>query len=284
LLGITSVGQIDLHPSQRHAFPRYSCCDSGRVPQEKKMHRRGVLCVSCAALLAIAACSREQAPPAPESAPEVPALESASAPPEPPPADSGLAIKRGMLSLAKDHATFRPCGESDELWLLDQTENALESTFGAELQGGPVKLYVEAYGERGPVSEDVPEARGHAGLFVLEEVLYATIAGAERACDQPAPGYIVAARGNEPFWSVEVTETQMIWRSPEDPKEIALEAAPAQDAEGAVRYQARGGDHELELLLDAQTCRDSMSGDFFAYAARAMFDGAEFKGCARVGK
>jgi uncharacterized membrane protein len=247
------------------------------------MRRRRVLCVSCAALLAIAACTREQAPPAPESAAEPPP-ESASAPPQPPPADSGLAIKRGTLALAKDRTTFRLCGEADELWLLDQTESVLENTFSSELQRGAVKLYLEAYGERGPVSEDVPDARGYAGLFVLEEVLYATIAGAERACDQPAPGYIVAARGNEPFWSVEVTETQMIWRSPEDPKEITLAAAPAQDAEGAVRYQARGGDHELELLLDAQACRDSMSGDFFAYAARAMFDGAEFKGCARVGK
>jgi uncharacterized membrane protein len=38
------------------------------------------------------------------------------------------------------------------------------------------------------------------------------------------------------------------------------------------------------LLLDAQPCRDSMSGEFFAYAARAVLDGMEFKGCARVGK
>jgi uncharacterized membrane protein len=204
-------------------------------------------------------------------------------PSEAAPADSGLAIKRGMLTLARDQATFQPCGATDELWVLDQTEGALQSIFGAELQSGSLKLYVEAYGERGPVTDDVPAARGRAGLFVLEEVLYATVEGAARACGQPTPTYIVAARGNEPFWAVEVNETQMIWRSPQDPKELILEVEPAQDAEGAVRYRARGGDHELELLLDAQPCRDSMSGDFFAYAARALLDGEELKGCARVG-
>lgn len=248
------------------------------------MRHCGVWCVSCAALLAIVACSRDQAPTAPGPGPVEPTPEIPAAPPELPPADSGLAIKRGTLTLEKQRATFRPCGESQELWLLDQTENALQSIFGSELQDRSSKLYIEAYGERGPVSDDVPEARGYPGMFVLEEVLYATMEGAERACQQPAPSYIVAARGNEPFWSVEVNETQMIWRSSEDPKEIILEAAPAQDAEGAVRYLGRGADHELELLLDAQVCRDSMSNDFFAYAARAMLDGAEFKGCARVGK
>jgi uncharacterized membrane protein len=36
--------------------------------------------------------------------------------------------------------------------------------------------------------------------------------------------------------------------------------------------------------VDAQTCRDPMSGELFAYSARAVLDGKEFSGCARVGK
>jgi uncharacterized membrane protein len=115
-------------------------------------------------------------------------------------------------------------------------------------------------------------------------VLYAGIDAADRGCAQPAANYIVAARGNEPFWSVEVTESQMTWRQTEEPREITLPSTVAQDAEGAVRYQAGDTAHDLELLLDAQPCRDSMSGEFFAYAARAVLDGMDFKGCARVGK
>jgi uncharacterized membrane protein len=248
------------------------------------MRRQAVSWVSCAALLVLAACSREPAPTPEPTAPEL-AFEDAVAPPEQlPPADSGLEIKRGMLTLEKGRKTFQSCGEVEELWVLDQAETSLEKIFGSELRPDSSKLYIEAYGERGAAADDIPDAKGYAGMFVLEEVLFATIEGAARACDQPMPTYIVAARGNEPFWSIEVDETQLIWRSPEAPKELTLQVEPAHYAEGAVRYIARGGDHELELLLDAQPCRDSMSGDFFAYAARAVFDGEELRGCARVGK
>ena len=110
------------------------------------------------------------------------------------------------------------------------------------------------------------------------------MAAALVGCDEPAADYVVKARGTEPFWSVEVGEAGIVWRQPQEPKEIVLGAPQTQDAEGAVRYHASSNGHELELLVDAQTCRDSMSGELFAYSARAILDGKEFSGCARVGK
>jgi uncharacterized membrane protein len=201
-----------------------------------------------------------------------------------PPADSSLSIKRGIVMLAQDRMSFRPCSEKAELWLLDQSDGVLRQAFESEMQKGPAMLYVEAYGERAPVSQDVAEARAYAGTFVLEEVTYAGVQGQVRGCDEPAPGYVVAARGSEPFWAVEVGDNSIVWRQPAEPKEIALGAPQTQDAEGAVRYHASGNGHELELQVDAQTCRDPTSGELFAYAARAVLDGKEFSGCARVGK
>jgi uncharacterized membrane protein len=145
-------------------------------------------------------------------------------------------------------------------------------------------LYVEAYGERAPVADDIAEARAYAGTFVLEEVLYAGAQGQVRGCAEPAATYVVAARGTEPFWAVEVGDSGIVWRQPDEPKEIALGAAQTQDAEGAVRYHASGNGHDLELLVDAQICRDPMSGEYFAYSARAVLDTKEFSGCARVGR
>ena len=92
------------------------------------------------------------------------------------------------------------------------------------------------------------------------------------------------ARGTEPFWAAEVGEAGIVWRQPAEPKEIALAAPQTQDSEGAVRYHASGNGHDLELLIDAQVCRDAMSGEFFAYSARAVLDTREFSGCARVGR
>lgn len=186
--------------------------------------------------------------------------------------------------LAQDRTTFRPCGETAELWLLDQTDGVLAQAFAAETMKGPAMIYIEAYGERAPVADDIPPARSYGGTFVLEQVLYAGVQSESRGCDAPPESYSVAARGNEPFWSVQVREDGMVWKQPDDPKEIALGAPQTQDSEGTVRYRASGGGHELELLIDAQACRDSMSGEFFAYTAKAVLDGEELSGCARVGQ
>jgi uncharacterized membrane protein len=204
-----------------------------------------------------------------------------------PPAESGLAIKRGTVTFAADHSSFRPCGEQADLWMIDQSGGLLARTFAGEKtgDGAPLKLYIEAYGERATSAEDLPaNATGYAGVFVLEEALYAAPDGQTRGCDTPAQDYIVAARGSEPFWSAEVTEAALIWRQPEEPKEISLVAPQTQDSEGAVSYTAAGKDHQIELLIEAQACRDAMSGEYFAYAARAKLDGKQFSGCARIGR
>jgi len=251
---------------------------------------RQISMLVCSATMLLAGCSRQPEPPA--ATPDQAATPASAATTELPAApaqpelaaDSSLSIKRGVLMLAQDRMTFRPCNEKVELWLLDQSDGVIRESFADEMQKGPAMLYVEAYGERAPVSEDIAEARAYAGTFVLEEVLYAAVQAQVRGCDEPAPSYEVAARGSEPFWAVEVRDSGIVWRQPGEPNEIALGAPQTQDAEGAVRYHASGNGHDLELLVDAQTCRDPMSGEFFAYSARAVLDTKEFSGCARVGK
>jgi len=218
--------------------------------------------------------------------PPVPEAPEATAPEIEPAAESGLAIKRGIATLAADHSSFRPCGQQVELWMVDQGE-LLARTFAGEksADGAPLKLYIEAYGERATTAENLPQdASGYAGVFVLEEALYAAVDGQTQGCDTPVPDYVVAARGNEPFWSAEVTDAALTWQQPEEPKEISVAAPQMQHSEGAVRYTAAGKDHRIELMIEAQACRDDMSGEYFAYTARATLDGKKFAGCARIGR
>ena len=246
--------------------------------------------ILCAGLLTMAGCSKGPEPAAPveppapvDSSPGVPD-ESASATSEPP-AESGLAIKRGIVTLASDKSTFRPCGEQVDLLIVDQTDGVLARTFAGEKDENgadkPLKLYVEAYGER---ATDEPAPPGFAGTLLLEEALYAAPDGQTRGCDSPAQDYIVSARGNEPDWAVEVTDAALLWRQPDEPKEISIAAPQTQDSEGAVSYAAANNEHKVEVLIEAQACRDDSSGEYFAYAARAKLDGKQFTGCARVGE
>ena len=250
---------------------------------------RGMLLSPCAVLL-MAGCSKDPAP----AVPATPEATLSDAPPvaegtptaTEPPAESGLAIKRGIATLTADRSTFRPCGEQRELLLIDQTDGVLGRTFASEKDASgaeqPLKLYIEAYGER---TTDLPAGEhDFAGTFLLEEALYAAPDGQTRGCDAPAQDYIVAARGNEPFWGVEVTDAALLWRQPEEPKEISIAAPQTQNSEGAVSYAAANEAHKIELLIAAQACIDDMSGEYFAYAARASLDGKQYTGCARVGK
>ena len=231
--------------------------------------------------LALAGCSRPgdaPAPATPSSVNPAPTSELSSGPVEEAPAESSLAIKRGMVTGEGDHATFRACDDPTELWLIDG-----EGTLTQLLTEDTTSLYVESYGERGPLHDDPTATRDYAGDFMLEQLLYAASTAEGRGCDRPLPDNVVSARGNEPFWAVEVTQTGMLWKQPDDPKEIALGDLQAEDAEGTVGYRASDAGHQLELQIEAQACRDSMSGEYFAFAARAVLDGREFKGCARVG-
>jgi uncharacterized membrane protein len=250
----------------------------------------GIVTIAFASVLVVGGCTRKEEASLPDttsSTSDAPAATTAVAEPETSSetsaAESSLSVKRGVVMLAQDRATFRPCDEKAELWIVDQTDGLLKEQFGAKGGGEPAMIYVEVYGERAPVTDDMPApARAYAGTLVLEDVLYAGVAAEVRGCAAPAPSYVVSARGNEPSWSVEVTDTQVTWRQATAPKEITLKAPQTEDAEGAVRYRASGEGHELELLIGQQHCKDSMSGEFFAYAAKATFDGRELAGCAHV--
>ncbi len=178
----------------------------------------------------------------------------------------------------RSRAVSIPAASRSDLLLVDQTDGVLKREFAGEKDADgadqALKLYIEAYGER---AIDQPAPEGFAGTFMLEEALYAAPDGQTRGCDSPPQDYIVAARGNEPFWSAEVTEAALLWRQPDEPKEISIAAPQTQDSEGAVSYAAANTDHKVELLIEAQTCRDDMSGEYFAYSARATLDGQEIQ-------
>jgi len=212
------------------------------------------------------------------------------------PADSGLAIKRGTVRIGRDRATFRLCGEAADLLMLDQSDGLSISNFFAEGDDDEVNLYIEAYGERsaGLAAGEAADDPGHglderaaamyAGTFLLEQVLYAAARDQVRGCEAPVPDYRLAARGNEPFWTLEVSERVMRWKQPDLPAPIELDTPEAENLDGAERYRAAADGHELELLVEMQPCQDSMSGEMFAFAAKAVLDGREFTGCARLAR
>jgi len=223
---------------------------------------------------ALAGCSRGQNSQGSADGQALPSLPSSS--------ETSLSLKRGLITVSGQAGTFKPCGSDTELWIIDQSDGSYQAVAGISQSAEP--LYVEARGERSPVPSDEPAARGYTGAFVLEQILYAGAPAAGRGCEAPAPAYIVRARGNDaPVWTVEVTEQQMEWMQDQG-EAITVDSPQEANTEGAVSYEGRSAEHALQLIIDAQTCRDPTTEEFFSYSARAVLDGQEFKGCARVGR
>jgi uncharacterized membrane protein len=227
----------------------------------------GVLAVS-------AGCSRERTTQIVAGEP-APSLPSSS--------ETGLSLKRGILTVDGETGTFKPCGGDQDLWIVDQSDGSYREVLASADPNDA--MYVEARGERGPIPEKEPAASAYPGAFFMEQILYAGAPAPSRGCEASAPGYIVRARGNEPplSWTAEVNEQKMEWMQDKG-EAITFDAPRELDTEGAVRYEGRNDRHTLQLVIESQSCRDPTSEEFFAYSARAMLDDKEFKGCARVGK
>lgn len=199
-------------------------------------------------------------------------------------AESSLAIKRGTVSLTTDTRVLRLCGEREDLWLAQQDDQTLDETY-AKLAGEPgAPLFVEVRGERIPTPPGTAIPASFKQAFVLEELLYAGVASEGGGCAATVPAYRVLARGNEPFWSVEINSDQLLLREAGVPAATRLSVQETQDAEGSVTYRGAGDNKTLEITVTNSPCNDSMSGEYFAYAADLKLDGRTLRGCARVGE
>ena len=188
--------------------------------------------------------------------------------------ESGLAIKRGIVTVADGARRYRACGGDADWTLLDQSEGLLDRVYG-ELGGKA--LYIEAYGERSAA------AAGAKPSFALEELLYASSEDPTAACSAPPTNFELLALGNDPTWSIEITPDSMILRQHDAPTEITFTEVDTSDTEGTVTYRAGVDKHVLELTVTQHACQDSGTGTYYGYSASVKFDKQTFNGCARIG-
>lgn len=95
-------------------------------------------------------------------------------------------------------------------------------------------------------------------------------------------GFIFIASGNEPFWSVRVTNKDyVIYNTPEIRKSGSLEQNVFDETSPGLNA-AFGSGETLQLDISNEYCRDSMSGFLFTHTVTLQFDdGNEQRGCGR---
>jgi|GEM_PF-780665 len=103
----------------------------------------------------------------------------------------------------------------------------------------------------------------------------------KRHAEFRADGYTFIASGNEPFWSVQVTNKEyVIYQTPQMRKSGSLEQRRFDVSSGTLEALFGSGE-TLQLSITDEFCRDSMSGFLFSRTVTLQYEGRVERGCGR---
>jgi uncharacterized membrane protein len=198
----------------------------------------------------------------PETGVTPPGAETRAGPPVP----EGVT---GILGSADGRWVFRACGTEHEMAVENRSPDDLDELL-AELGYGSGEVAVHLVLEGTAVLEiRVAEPEGFP-------------------CERMLPEAELRARGNEPFWAVDVGGERAVFRSPEFLEGVhypegSWVAGPTGWRFAAVR-PAADGVAELTLWVEEGRCVDSMSGAWYPFRAEARHGGFRLTGCALEGR
>lgn len=105
-------------------------------------------------------------------------------------------------------------------------------------------------------------------------------ASAPAPADDPGAAFRVdfSARGNEPFWGVEIKGTDIVLTRPDAPAVTATNAGLAATADQAI-WTAQAGGAAVTLTLTKGDCSDGMSDLKYGYTAHVVWGAETLNGC-----
>ena len=86
--------------------------------------------------------------------------------------------------------------------------------------------------------------------------------------------------GNEPFWAIEMTGSEMIYSGVDRPEQRAPQGQPATQGTMAVWETTTGAGNPLKVTLTATDCSDGMSDRTYPLTAMVEINGEILMGCA----
>lgn len=90
----------------------------------------------------------------------------------------------------------------------------------------------------------------------------------------------VRAVGTEPFWSVELTGTEMVYTTPESPEQKAPQPHPVVQGTTATYEAATADGTEIKVTLVTTECSDGMSDRTYPLTAMVKIGDRDLTGCA----
>jgi uncharacterized membrane protein len=236
-------------------------------------------------------------PPAPKATP-MPAEPGSETPPPtgaPPPAPvaatepgpqapTGQRI-RGHLSIGAgiEARSFKLCGAEESIWVEDRTEEDLWGIY-REMAGFPNRpVYMIVRGELQP---SPPSGFGahYSQQLLIFDLRHAATESA--GCFDDLSRLEFRASGNEPFWSLEISQRGLAFSEMGQEGRTLFPYAAPSSTNGRLVYQSRTGGNtprSIGVSLDERPCNDTMADARFSFSATVEIDGRVLNGCALEG-
>ncbi|WP_310539187.1 hypothetical protein [Phenylobacterium sp.] len=87
------------------------------------------------------------------------------------------------------------------------------------------------------------------------------------------------ARGTEPFWGLQIRDTQITLQRPDHPAAVGKNAGMTVQ-NGKATWETQAGADRLAVTLSSEACSDGMSDLKYDYAAVVVIGSETLKGCA----
>jgi putative lipoprotein len=220
--------------------------------------RTTVLAFSIVALLA--ACKDKDAAAPVAATPDATPPAEPAAPPPPP------SRFRGQAIMGKDGYGMTICGDPQQKIVTFSPD--AQAALDKFIAGGAKEFFLDGWGTNAP--------DGHPQIDVIERI-YSEGPG----CDEKDISMsLYRARGNEPFWSVDVSPTGVVLERP-DNQPLTMEYQPLEKLDGGVRrfVNETPPNGKFELTLTPGLCSDGMSDTVYGFNATAKIGTEEYKGC-----
>lgn len=94
----------------------------------------------------------------------------------------------------------------------------------------------------------------------------------------PVPEWRVS--GTEPFWSVHVVGSRLVFSTPEQIEGIGMDAKHSLPG-GVEHFDSRDGSQDFDLDIHRQDCSDGMSDIHYEWTARFRYGETVYEGCAK---
>jgi uncharacterized membrane protein len=186
----------------------------------------------------------------------------------------------GHVRFGHEVRSFSPCGGDVSYWLVDRTDGELreiyESLAFATYQ--PVFVILEGSMDAAPTEGFGAD---YDGQLVVNRVRRAEAEG--HGCDEDLEGLEFRARGNEPFWTLDVGTDSIRFSELGVPERVSWPVRSLSVESGIWVYSAFATEESIRVTLREQPCRDSMSGAYFSFVAQVDLGSLRLSGCAARG-